>query len=146
MYIPSVIQFLLNKSNKFLFLFLLPTIFYSQSDVDKILKGGEIIVNGLAILKTKKSDSESKTVNNKIVATICVKNKLAEKIAVKFSGKDEAGVAVIKEMVIQNDGKECVFEIPKGIYTYEIVLSNKEVFQKGEYKFEDEITITVKKD
>lgn len=74
------------------------------------------------------------------------KNKLAEKITVKFSGKDESGEAVNKELVIQNDGKECIFEIPKGIYTYEIVLPNKEIYQKGEYKFEDEITITVKKD
>lgn len=130
----------------FILLVLFSASVYSQSDVDKILKGGEIIVNGLAILKTKKSDSEPKIVNNKVVATICVKNKLAEKITVKFSGKDESGDAVNKEMVIQNDGKECVFEIPKGIYTYEIVLSNKEIYQKGEYKFEEEITITVKKD
>ena len=49
-------------------------------------------------------------------------------------------------MVIQNESKECVFEIPKGIYTYEIVLSNKEIFRKGEYKFEEEITIVVKKE
>ena len=30
------------------------------------------------------------------------------------------------------------------IYTYEIDLSNKEVYKKGEYKFNEEITITVK--
>lgn len=130
----------------FLLLILFSTTVYSQSDVDKILKGGEIIINGLAILKTKKSDPEPKIINNKVVATICVKNKLAEKITVKFSGKDESGEAVNKELVIQNDGKECIFEIPKGIYTYEIVLPNKEIYQKGEYKFEDEITIIVKKD
>ena len=47
---------------------------------------------------------------------------------------------------IQKDGKECVFELPKGIYTYEIVLANKEVYKKGEYKFNEEITITVKPD
>ena len=51
-----------------------------------------------------------------------------------------------KELVIQKDGKECFLELPKGIYTYEIILSNKEVFKKGEYKIEDEITITVKQE
>ncbi len=47
-------------------------------------------------------------------------------------------------MIIQKEGKECVFELPKGIYTYEILLSNNEVFKKGEYKFNEDITITVK--
>ncbi|WP_165764403.1 hypothetical protein [Flavobacterium aurantiibacter] len=49
-------------------------------------------------------------------------------------------------MVIQKDGKECVFEVPKGIYTYEIVLPNKEIYKRGEYKFNEEVTITVKPD
>ena len=33
--------------------------------------------------------------------------------------------------VIQKDGKECLLELPKGIYTYEIVLATKEIFKKG---------------
>ena len=61
-------------------------------------------------------------------------------------GKDEEGNVVKKELVIQKDGKECVFEITKGIYTYEIVLANKEVYKKGEYKFNEEVTITVKQE
>ena len=72
--------------------------------------------------------------------------KLAKKITVKLEGKDSEGTKVKKELVIQNDGKECVFEIPKGIYTYEIILTNKEIFKKGEYKFEEEITIIVNKE
>ena len=51
-----------------------------------------------------------------------------------------------KELVIQKDGKECAFEVPKGIFTYEIVLANKEIYKKGEYKFNEEITITVKEE
>ncbi|MFY8187143.1 MAG: hypothetical protein ACOVLC_04210 [Flavobacterium sp.] len=58
--------------------------------------------------------------------------------------KDEEDNAIKKELVILQDDKECVFELPKGIYTYEIVLANKEVCNKGEYKFNEEITITVK--
>jgi hypothetical protein len=133
-------------SNK---IFLLPlllnfNISFSQSDIDKILKGGEIIVNGLSFLK--KDKSEVKETNSKLIESVCIKNKLTDKITFIISGKDAEDNNVKKEMVIQKDGKECVFELLKGIYTYEIVLSNKEVYKKGEYKFNEEITITVKPD
>ena len=117
---------------------------YSQSDFDKILKGGEIIVNGLSFLK--KDKSEVKETNSKVIESICIKNKLTDKITFIISGKDAEDNTIKKEMVIQKDGKECVFELPKGIYTYEIVLANKEIYKKGEYKFNEEITITVKPD
>ena len=117
---------------------------YCQSDIDKLLKGGEIIVNGLSFLK--KDKSEAKETNSKVIESVCVKNKLTDKITFIISGKDAEDNNVKKEMVIQKDGKECVFELPKGIYTYEIVLANKEVYKKGEYKFNEEITITVKPD
>ena len=117
---------------------------YSQSDVDKILKGGEIIVNGLSFLK--KDKSEVKENNSKVIESVCIKNKLTDKITFIIVGKDEEDNTIKKEMVIQKDGKECVFELPKGIYTYEIVLANKEIYKKGEYKFNEEITITVKPD
>jgi hypothetical protein len=116
----------------------------AQSDVDKILKGGEIIVNGLSFLKGNKS--EAKLTNSKVVESVCVKNKLTDKIIFSLVGIDEDGNTIKKELIIQKDGKECVFELPKGIYTYEIVLANKDVYRKGEYKFNEEITITVKDD
>ena len=116
----------------------------AQSDVDKILKGGEIIINGLSFLK--KDKSEAKETNSKVIESVCIKNKLTDKITFIIVGKDEEDKTIKKEMVIQKDGKECVFELPKGIYTYEIVLANKEVYKKGEYKFNEEITITVKPD
>ena len=115
---------------------------YSQSDIDKVLKGGEIIVNGLSFLK--KDKSETKETNSKVIESVCIKNKLADKITFLLVGKDEEDNVVKKELVIQKDGKECCFELPKGIYTYEIVLANKETYKKGEYKFNEEITITVK--
>ena len=125
-------------------IFLCNNFIYSQSDIQNILKGGDIIVNGLSFLKGNKS--ETKNTNSKVVESICVKNKLTDKITFSFVGKDEEDNVVKKELVIQKDGKECVFELPKGIYTYEIILPNKEVFKKGEYKFNEEITITVKQE
>ena len=133
-------------SNKLflLHLLLIFNISFSQSDFDKILKGGEIIVNGLSFLK--KDKSEAKETNSKVVESVCIKNKLTDKITFIISGKDVEDNTIKKEMVIQKDGKECVFELPKGIYTYEIVLANKEVYKKGEYKFNEEVTITIKSD
>lgn len=128
-------------------LFLLCLLFFcinlnAQSDVEKILKGGEVLVNGLSFLKSNKS--ENKPTNPKVIESVCVKNKLTDKITFKIVGKDADDNDVKKELVIQKDGKECVFELPKGIYTYEIVLSNKEIYKKGEYKFNEEVVITVK--
>jgi hypothetical protein len=61
-------------------------------------------------------------------------------------GKDSDGGDVKKELVIQKDGKECIFSVPKGVWAYEIDLANKDVYKKGEYKLDDVITITVKED
>lgn len=130
---------------KYLILMLLTSYFsFCQSDVDKVLKGGEIIVNGLSFFKSHKSNSSA--INSKVVESICIKNKLSDKITFKLVGKDSDGNDVKKELVIQKEGTECVFEVPKGIFTYEIVLANKEIFKKGEYKFNEEITITVKEE
>ena len=51
-----------------------------------------------------------------------------------------------KKLIIKKEGKECFLELPKGIYTYEIILSNKEVFKKGENKIDDETVVTVKQE
>ena len=120
---------------------LLPSISFAQSDFEKVLKGGELLVNGLSFFKGNKSSSNSKTIES-----FCVKNKLTEKITFKIVGQDEDGTDLKKELVIQKDGKECFLELPKGIYTYEIILSNKEVFKKGEYKIDDETIVTVKQE
>ena len=127
----------------FLFIISLNTYTYSQSNIDNMLKGGEILVNGLSFLKGNKSETKS-TANSKVIESVCVKNKLTDKITFRIVGKDVDDNDIKKELVIQKEGKECIFELPKGIYTYEIVLSNKEIYKKGEYKFNEEITITVK--
>lgn len=101
-------------------------------------------MNGLSFLKGNKA--EAKSTDLKVIESVCVKNKLTDKITFRIVGKNAEGDDLKKELVIQKDGRECVFELPKGIYTYEIVLANKEVYKKGEYKFIEEVTITVKEE
>ena len=43
-------------------------------------------------------------------------------------------------------GAEDLTELSKGIYTYEVVLPNKEIYKKGEYKFNEDVVITIKDD
>lgn len=116
---------------------------FAQTDLENVLKLGQVIVSGFTIVKASKSDTKSES---KTISSVCIKNKLAEKITFKLTGKDIEGEKLIKELVVQNDGKECVFEIPKGIYSYEVLLLNNEVYKKGEYKFDDDIIITIKKE
>ncbi len=137
------------KVSKSFFLFTLFSSlnFYPQSDLDKALKVGEVLASGLTIFKVAKSDAKGSNKNDsKEVESFCVKNKLADKITFKITGKDSDDNDVKKELVLQNDGKECLFNVPKGIYTYEVILPNKDVYKKGEYKLDDDIVITIKKD
>ena len=111
----------------------------AQSDFQNVLKSGEILINGLSFLKGNKSRTDVTTIES-----FCIKNKLSDKITFKLIGKDSDGSDLTKELVIQKDGKECVFNLPKGIWTYEIDLANKDIYKKGEYKIDDDIIITVK--
>ncbi len=119
---------------------ILPYFCFSQSDFEKTIQAGSVLVNGLSFLKGNKST------DNKTSLMLCIKNKLSDKITFKITGKDKDDNDVKKDMVIQNNGKECLFEIPKGVYTYEVILANKDTFKKGEYKFDEDITVTIKKE
>ncbi|WP_396179144.1 hypothetical protein [Flavobacterium sp.] len=122
---------------------LLPMFTFAQSGLEQSLKIGELLMSGFSILKASKNDTKK---DSQFITSICVKNKLMEKITFKMDGKDEHGEVVKKELVVQNDGKECVFNIPKGIYSYEVILSNKEIYKKGEYKFDEDMVISIKKE
>ena len=116
-------------------------ILFSQADINTVIKGGELLLSGLSVLKISKSNAKK---NSKVIESVCVKNKLTDRITFRIEGKNEEEEEVKRELVIPKDGKECLFVLPKGIYTYEIVMTNKEIYKKGEYKFEDEVVITVK--
>ena len=116
---------------------------FSQTDLNTVIKGGELLLSGLSVLKTSKSNLKK---DSKVIESICVKNKLSDRITFRIIGKNENGDDIKRELIIPKDGKECLFLLPKGIYTYEIVLTNKEIYKKGEYKFEDDVVITVKEE
>ena len=126
-----------------LLLLLLSSFIYLQSDFQTVIKGGELLLSGLSVFKVNKPDAKK---DSKVIENLCVKNKMADKITFKIVGKNQDGDDVKKELVIPKDGKECLLLIPKGIYTYEIVLANKEIYKKGEYKFDDELVLTVKEE
>ena len=129
---------------KFLILFLLWSFnSFSQSDLQNVIKGGELLLSGLTVFKVAKSETKS---DSKEIESVCVKNKLIDKITFRIVGKNEEGDEIKKELVVQKDGKECLFVLPKGIYTYEVILPNKEIYKKGEYKFDEDVVITIKDD
>ncbi|OYU80930.1 MAG: hypothetical protein CFE23_06770 [Flavobacterium sp. BFFFF1] len=131
------------KTLLFFIILFSPTINYPQSDLDKTIKAGELLLGGFSIFKVARSDTKK---DSKTISSVCIKNKLSEKIVFKLEGKDEQENDVKKELVVQSDGKECVFNLPKGVYTYEVTLASKEIYKKGEYKFDDEVIITIKKE
>ena len=63
-------------------------------------------------------------------------------LTIKLNGKIE-DEEVKKEFVIQKDEKECTYNLPKGIYTYEVLLSSNDTYQKGEYKVSEETLMTI---
>ena len=87
---------------------LLPLVSFAQSDLQTAIKGGEVLISGLGLFKGSKSNSKQEG--------FCVKNKLSDKITFKLTGKDDKDNDIKKELVIQADGKECLFEVPKALY------------------------------
>ncbi len=114
----------------------------AQSDLTAIVRGGEILVGGLiTIFSSSKTNPNSTTVES-----VCIKNKMAEKITLIITRQIENGEEFKKELVIQKDSKECLYELPKGVYSYEVILANNEVYKKGEYLFKDKTVITLREE
>jgi hypothetical protein len=123
------------------FLLFSPLFFKSQTTLDKGIAIGNVLIQGYSALKGtgKTVDANAKTVDS-----FCFKNKMEGKITVELTAKIE-DEDVKKELVIPQDSKQCTYNLPKGIYTYEIILSNKETYQKGEYKVSEETVMTINK-
>lgn len=135
----------MRKCKIYILLFLcFPMSIWAQSDFDRVLKAGEVLLSGFTIFKANNTTDSSK--ESKIIESICIKNRLPDKITFSISGESNQGDKIKKELVIQPDSKECFLQLPKGTYTYEVTLPNKEVYKKGDYKFEEEVVITIKKE
>lgn len=112
------------------------------TNFDRGLLIGNLLVEGYKALSgdgSKKADPNAKTVES-----FCFKNKMDEKITVKLNAEIE-DEPVKKEFVIQKGDKECTYDLPKGIYVYEIALSSKDIYQKGEYQVTEKTQFTVNK-
>jgi hypothetical protein len=121
--------------------FILPYLMHGQSDLETVIRGSEILLTSLTALRVAKSDPYGKNIE-----TVCVKNKLEEKITFVLTGKDEDDNEIKKELIISKGGKECMLNIPKGIYTYEVLLPDDSVYKKGEYKLDGIRTIIIKEE
>ncbi|WP_164463011.1 hypothetical protein [Chryseobacterium shandongense] len=132
-----------SKDLSLFFIFFFSLNFKAQTTMTGLDKGlviGNILVQGYIALKgngAKQVDPNAKTVDS-----FCFKNKMDEKIIIKLLGKIE-DEEIKKEFVIQRDEKECTYNLPKGIYTYEVLLSSKDIYQKGEYKISEETLMTI---
>lgn len=122
----------------FVLLFLFPTLVSAQ-DLN-LIRGGELLFGGLITIFSK---DKTENVNKTVVESVCVKNKLSDKITFILIKKTEDGEEDRKELVIQKDSKEYLFELPVGVYSYEVLLANNTVFKKGECKFAEKTTFTI---
>jgi hypothetical protein len=121
-------------------LLLVPTMASAQSDTVNLIRGGELLFGGLiTIFSSNKPEKENST----IVESVCIKNKLTDKITFIITRQTEDGDEIRKELVIQKDSKEYFFELPKGVYTYEVVLADNVIFKKGECRFVDKSVMTI---
>jgi hypothetical protein len=128
------------KSTSVLSLLLLcPMMSFSQGDSINLIRGGELLFGGLITIFSPKA----KTTNSLTVESVCIKNKLEDKITFILTRQTEEGDEIRKELVIQKSSKEYFYELPKGVYTYEVQLANAEVFKKGEYRFMDKSTFVI---
>lgn len=112
---------------------------FSQSDAITFIRGGELVFGGLITLFS----SKQKNTSSIYLESVCIKNKLENKITFTLTRQTEDGDEIKKELVIQKSSKEYFYELPKGVYTYEVRLANDEIFKKGEFRFDDKSTFII---
>ena len=129
-----------------LFLFYTSPAISQITDLDRGILIGNLLFEGYKAIRGNSltSTKQMPDPNAKTVESFCFKNKMDEKITVRMLGTIEEE-EIKKELVIQKDEKECTYNLPKGIYTYEVLLSSKDTYQKGEYKVTEETLMTVNK-
>ena len=114
---------------------------YAQSDLDRVIKGGEILLGGLAFVKTAYMDPEANSAN---VKKTTFKNKLGQKIVLRLFNEDDEGNELQEELIISDNGKESLYNLLKGVWRYEIEICEGEIFKKGQFNLEKTAVITLK--
>lgn len=115
-------------------------ILFSQSDVTNVIMGGQLLLKGITELQSSRAAKKG----SNVLESYCVKNKLEYQIIYRIMRKQEDGSEFVKELIIPGDGKECLFTLPKGIYNFEILYKNNEVFNKGECLIDSDQTLIIK--
>ncbi len=87
------------------FMMMLSSTTIVQGNFEKVLKGGEVLLNGIAIFKTAKPASLTKTDDANPIPTVCIKNQLLERITFIMIGTDKNDNQIKKELVIPKEGK-----------------------------------------
>ena len=134
------------EAKKIAVVFFTTSAIFCQAQLTGFDKGvliGNLLVQGYQAIKG--STSKNVDPNAKTVDSYCFKNKMDEKIYVRLNAKIE-DEDMKKELVIQKDTKECTFNLPKGVYSYEIALSSKDIYKKGEFNISEEQLVTIKPD
>ena len=83
---------------------------FSQSDLQNVIKGGELLLSGLSVLKISKSDAKK---DSKVIESVCVKNKLNDRIIFRIVGKNEEGDNIKKNSLYQKMEKNAFSCYPK---------------------------------
>ncbi len=113
----------------------------SSNIIDQGLKIGELLINGISLIKPnyKQNDFSSSNLKNTAsskITNVCFKNKLTEKLVIKLQGKfnnsESENIEFKKELVVQNNSQECLYDLYKGVWDYEILKPNNELFKKGQ--------------
>ena len=107
--------------------FLLPMMSFAQSDLQTILKGGELLLGGLSIFKVAKSDTKS---DSKIIESVCVKNKLVDKITFRIVGKNEEGDEIKKNSLSKKTVKNVSLYYPKAFIPTKLYYPTKKFTKK----------------
>jgi hypothetical protein len=119
---------------------------FPQSDFQKVINAGGLILTGISIIRGQKAEipKQEQQPETPYLSELCFKNKLEEKITIRLTGKDQEGNVLTREVIVLRDGKECLYEIAKGVWDYEIVTGEDSVYRKGQYRLRDQTVITIR--
>jgi hypothetical protein len=119
---------------------------YSQNNTSAaIIEGSKVLVDLIRVFKTPKNSFVQPATNTvstdscgqKNIADICYKNTSGNVITVSLFKRNGTVYANALSLKIINNGQECLYELPAGIYKYKVETENGNphmVINEGELK------------